>query len=58
MVDIDKPSVSPEDPLTTRMKSIQSNILMGRITSRAMVKWERPETEIYNQNHIIKQAVK
>ena len=61
MVDMDKPSVFSEDPLATSMKSIQSNILMGRITSRAMVKWERSEPKNNNQNnqksHTIQQLV-
>ena len=51
MVDIDKPSVFPEDPLATSMKSIQSIILTGRITIRAMVKGERREPKIKSKSH-------
>ena len=50
VVDIDKPSESPEDPLATSMKSIQSSMLTGRITIRAMVNRERSEPKINNTN--------
>ena len=46
---MDKPSESPEDPLATSMKSTQSNMLMGRITIRAMVNRERSEPKISNK---------